>query len=873
LLISPSQDVIISSLSPVFSWQNNGDPDGDDIYYTIQYSSYTDFNVFLSSGYFVRQSQQGTTVQINSPWVLEENKQYFWRVVAKDTSTFTVELTTSNIEIFWTNYVEENPLSFNINITSGFVSTLQPYFSWGTTSDPDPKDYVVYYKLCISTVSSYIVGTSTYIIIYGSNTTSYQLQTPLVENGTYRWWVEAYDTTGRFTKSSSSYVFTCNVTEEGLDNFNLIFPGSETNFSPTAQPSNFVWELANRSEWWKTAVNYIVYYTSDTNMVYTIQITSSVYKENMETELLTLTTSVNFVGLQENTTYFWWVRANYETSTRWSTTYYFFVDSVNDAPQQFNLIFPTGTISVNSRTPQFLWQEAVDIDNGISRYVLQYSPEENFSVNNTTSIIISNPPLTTYKLTSNYILSMNTTYYWKVIAYDKSDSYATSITSATFFVPTFSPSTFSIISPSQNVFTKKPQILWTTATHSEENSVISFYEINLSTRADFVTKITTFVTVTQYIHPLNLLQNATYYLEMFAYDNFGIKSKAVNYSFYINKLNIPQKIDKLNYTTSLYGFFISWAKVDKYEDGTLADDIVGYNIYRSPNIDELYEPIKIPKYLFISSATTSISELNVSSTLYYLVKVVTVTGIESDPSEIVTNYAQGSKVLLRQDINAKIILPLKVINQLEKNNCILSITSKTVSPAEENQLNMLSKYDLLVIKNNNPIELTFDIPIELEFTVPTLFYSISKIQNTPSISLTPKLFWHNGIEYIYLNSEYNNNSRKITATTKNVGNFVLRAVNFSNKNEIVNIYPKKIFTPSAPIDNKIHFVINNISVSQPEGEIYDLDLRYIAKMKYENYELVWDGRYDSGEVVPKGIYLYKIKIGETQFTGTIIVAK
>jgi hypothetical protein len=873
LLVSPIDEEIVSTSTPVFEWQNNGDPDGDDIYYTIQYSSYSDFRVYTSSGYFMIPSQTGTTVQINSPWELEDNGQFYWRVVAKDTSTYTQEVTTSNISTFWVNYIEESPNNFDLHITSGFVNTLTPSFSWNSTTDPDPKDYVVYYKLCISTVSSYVVGTSTYIIIFGSNTTNYTLPTPLVENGIYRWWVEAYDTTGRFTKSSSSYVFTCNTQFDGLDNFNLISPGSEYGYFESPQPVTFKWELANRSEWWNTNVEYVVYYGSISVNISTITVFSSVYRESMESELITLTTSVTLSGLQENTTYFWWVKADYktqtETSTKYSTTFYFFVNSVNDPPSQFSLISPTGTVT--SRTPQFLWQESVDVDDGISKYVLKYSSDINFSVTITTSITISNPVLTTYKLPSEYILSMNTTYYWKVVAYDKSNSSATSISNATFFVPIFYPSTFTILSPSKNVFTKKPQILWNNSVPGEENSFISFYELNLYTSIDFSSKITTYVTTTQYVPETNLLQNATYYLQMFAYDNFGTKSDVVIYSFYIHRINIPKKIEKLNYNLSVNGFIISWQKINEYEDGSKADDIIGYNIYRSSNISDLAEPITISKYMFLSSTMTPLFvELVSETTFYYLVKVVTLTGIESAPSEIVTNYNQGSKVLYMPEMNVKIVLPLKVRDQLVTNGCDIYVGTKTISSAEETQLNMLNKYDIFVTKDGQPINLQLDSPIELEFAIPPTFSTISKTQNLNS-NLTPKLFWHNGIEYIYLNSGYTNG--KLTAITKNLGNFVIRAVSFSDKNAIVNIYPKKIFTPTVPVDNKIHFVVNNITASQPEGEIYDLDLRYVAKMKYENYELVWDGRYETGEFVPKGIYLYKIKIGEDIFTGTIIVAK
>ncbi|MFN3550909.1 MAG: hypothetical protein ACK4WJ_03780, partial [Endomicrobiia bacterium] len=75
------------------------------------------------------------------------------------------------------------------------------------------------------------------------------------------------------------------------------------------------------------------------------------------------------------------------------------------------------------------------------------------------------------------------------------------------------------------------------------------------------------------------------------------------------------------------------------------------------------------------------------------------------------------------------------------------------------------------------------------------------------------------------------------------------------------------------VDNKINFVLYNPTAYQPEGEVYDLNLRFVAKLKCENNVLFWDGKYESGEFVPKGIYIYKIKIKDKIFTGSIIVAK
>jgi flagellar basal-body rod modification protein FlgD len=40
-----------------------------------------------------------------------------------------------------------------------------------------------------------------------------------------------------------------------------------------------------------------------------------------------------------------------------------------------------------------------------------------------------------------------------------------------------------------------------------------------------------------------------------------------------------------------------------------------------------------------------------------------------------------------------------------------------------------------------------------------------------------------------------------------------------------------------------------------------------------NAVLTWDGKDDSGAVVPAGAYLYKIEVGEKAFTGTVVIAR
>ncbi len=859
-LISPKNDVVVPTLTPIFQWQNNGDPDNDPIYYSIQISSYPDFSVYFSSGEFIYPSLKGSTVSITSPWVLNENLQYFWRVVADD---YSGGVTTSTISSFWTNAIEEPPKSFDIHITSGFVSSLPLNFSWQTTTDPDPKDYVYQYRLCISTISGYVVGVSTYILLVGSNNVTATIA-EFTENASYRWWVEAIDTKGYTTQSVSSYVFTINTTSDPLDSFDLLFPGSTTTYTKVQQPITFLWTPANKTEWWEN-VNYTIYFSSISGIMFSTQVYSGGYKPTAESSLITCTTSIQILNLEENTTYFWYVKAESSNSIKFSSTFYFFVDTENDPPEKFSLLKPSGTVI--TRTPEFCWQLTYDVDDDITRYeVLVSSKLPNFivvaTVNNKTS---------SYTLTLEQILNMQTTYYWKVRAYDERSSF-TVTDQWSFYVPEFKLSSVTVLSPEKIAATRKPKIEWTPAIHPEPNSWVKEYYIILSTgtandpaRKEFLT------TTTSYQITENLFQNVTYYLTIIPVDNWGVQGVATEYSFYIPRVNIPQKVLSIDCSMYQNDFILSWREVTTYIDGTTADDIVGYNIYRSQKPQTVGSPQT--KYSFVSSTATFFIDTIWGNTFYYGITVVTLTNVESELSEIVSSYRQGSKIIIDKETESNVILPSSLANELRQLGYTITVTPQQIPLQESLYLNTINKYKLEVTKNGSPVRYKLPTSVELNLKISTsTIYSVPSLAEKNS-SLVPSLFYDNNIEYIFVNSQYLPQENMLYTVTNKLGDYVIRLTLPENQEKIVSIYPKKIFTPQATENNKIHFVLYNPTLSTPQGEIYDLSLRYVAKMKLENNELVWDGKYDSGEFVPKGIYIYKITIGTKTFSGSIIVAK
>jgi len=60
-------------------------------------------------------------------------------------------------------------------------------------------------------------------------------------------------------------------------------------------------------------------------------------------------------------------------------------------------------------------------------------------------------------------------------------------------------------------------------------------------------------------------------------------------------------------------------------------------------------------------------------------------------------------------------------------------------------------------------------------------------------------------------------------------------------------------------------------------EIYNLQgtlVRYLVNQEINGmYRIEWDGRIDTGQIVPIGLYIYQLKIGGKLTSGTIVVSR
>lgn len=107
--------------------------------------------------------------------------------------------------------------------------------------------------------------------------------------------------------------------------------------------------------------------------------------------------------------------------------------------------------------------------------------------------------------------------------------------------------------------------------------------------------------------------------------------------------------------------------------------------------------------------------------------------------------------------------------------------------------------------------------------------------------------------------------RVFSATNQALGGVVLTEV------------APRIVTPNGDLLNDVIFFRFDSALSglPVESSILDIHGAKVADMTLDTNEtaLLWNGKGESGQSVPSGIYIYSIKIGKNQATGTVVVAR
>jgi len=378
------------------SWISPGD-DGysNNIEKGIWYVRYSTYSIINQQDWQYNQKNQRTgffaastgTIVYAVITGLADSTTYFFNIKLQDTA--------GNIS----DISEISPFAFT---NAKPVVNLQPIdkeisndykISWNYY-DPNPDDNVKNITLEVfnENYSNYIITGLT------DKTTFYVWNTKEVKNGYYK--IRIYITDKRNLTGTDELLSYFNVYNENEPpQITVIYPSKNS--------------ILNG----KICINYNIY---DPNLTDTHTVKIFVSSNSTDTYLLLDELNTFFA------TYYIWDTTEFPNTPNYklkliatdnydaeAITYsdIFSVSNNNLPPEKFNLLFPENNSTIRSYRINFMWENKGDINGDIVKYELNISSYSNFSY----KIVIKDIEKPEYFLEQ---LSQETTYYWKVIAYD-----------------------------------------------------------------------------------------------------------------------------------------------------------------------------------------------------------------------------------------------------------------------------------------------------------------------------------------------------------------------------------------------------------------------------------------------------------------------
>ncbi|HCJ67792.1 MAG TPA: hypothetical protein DHV62_10890 [Elusimicrobia bacterium] len=901
-LSTPTGNVIVENYQPTFTWVTATDPDqiyGDAISsYTLVYSS-NNFAVSQSSAGLVAGSYAVTPALI-------DDTTYWWYVKVFDLEG---DLRQSATAIFRVDKENSPPSSFDLLTPTGSViaRTRTPKLEWSGTTDSDPWDRIEYE----------VRWSSTNFVTYESSTglkvnyLTVPVNRSLVENATYWWRVYAldywdYPVPGVYKKRGSEVISTLTGTfrvdsaNEPPRPFSLVSP-VDNKFQAgvntvvlSGDTTTFFWEAKGDPDPDDDVASYeldLSWRTGETVPYGKISSTQVFTSNNYYTFPVSL--------LAEDTSYNWKVIAHDQAGLSRSTgPWTFWINRVNSPPGAFDLTEPTNTWIMNTYQPTFKWSKSSDIEETHKlgdkvSYTLWLS-----STNFMTSYS-SFPAISGLSSPALPNLQENTPYYWYVEAYDNSRLPSGSGKRESNSKRTFSinvsnelPLVFNLVSPSSGalVNNKTPTFDWEDAIDPDPGDSIK-YKLRYSRIDPTLTKSTEVanLSVSNYTVTTGspLTEDATYYWRVVALDKAAMEGKPDGcirespiWHFFIPLLTRPKAPTGFKGTIISEPprtfFDLSWELVSQNEDGTPYTDQKGYRIYRSTDMETVGQTLS---YREVSHYVDNSYRDEIGDKIYfYLMRAIDSSGIESADSIIIDSSEKENIVFFSTGTTTvTLIIPKEASSVLYStgNTSGKDLKIEILETSAENIKGVIYELKSYRIddESKQPVSIVFPATVEVKFSYTWPF------SGAPAISFSKKdlgVFWHNGVEYVYVPSDVDSNNQIINVKTKNIGRYVIQQVLSASEFKIQRSQQRIITPNNDGAYDTIEFTYDNPANITVWGEVYDIGGSKVAEMKVDLVEkkVSWDGKDEDGNVCREGVYIYQIKSGDGKvYNGTVVLAK
>jgi hypothetical protein len=827
-LISPSNDAIVSTSTPVLAWNKVIDPNpGGNVTYIVLYSS---FNTNPATSPPIGNL---TTGQYRTA-ALVEDATYWWQVQATNGLS-----SQSSIWKFHVNALNSPPNLFNLLIGSGTITSRTPVLKWQQAKDPDNNTvtYTVYYSkmLDFSVLSS----------SQGLSNTSFTPSQLLDDNATYYWKVEAMDSHSAVTRSGI-WTLIINTVPDPPADFALLSPVDSEKI--TTRQAVFQWQKTTDPDPFDYVSSYSLYYSTNASF------NTGTIVPNIKLSSYTLTTNT----LIEDTTYYWKVRAVAKVSGTTDSLIRSFIVS-NHAPFAFDYISSSGIVKTNN--VPLSWQSAVDPENDAVTYTVYYSSFSDLRVYKSSSGLSA----TGYTIAN---LTNNVTYYWYANVSDiRGNTKVQSNKIWSFNVSYIAdpPIAFNLIHPVNGAKLSglTTYLSWQNTRSPNINTTVS-YTLWYSTNPQFNSNnILNKGTSTFYQFADNLAFATTYYWRVYALASNGKQTVSDTWQFTtITRIkpavagNFKTVIDTTKTKVTL-----SWDAVTKNSDGTVLTNLKGYKIYRAYSFDSIYT---VGVTTYIASGTLSWTDQKLAGqTVYYVMKAYNAFDVESDFSDFKAVSDSNLDLIYPSDQSMTVSFAQGIIPS--------TMTVTVLRLNNGSNSDVLGYYQVMVKDSSlQTLNYTFKEPFTLRFRQSSFSPAIKKAISLGSTYVG--VYWYNGVVWTYIGGQDDNGD--IIVKTPYIGYYQLRKVQATNEFKTLNIWPK-IITPNGDgINDSFNCTFENSTSNSVEGNIYDLNGAHVANMVFlTNTWLVWDGTDEKASKAAPGIYLYQIKCGTKVINGTVVVAR
>ncbi len=320
-------------------------------------------------------------------------------------------------------------------------------------------------------------------------------------------------------------------------------------------------------------------------------------------------------------------------------------------------------------------------------------------------------------------------------------------------------------------------------------------------------------------------------------------------------------------------FTIGWSTVATNANGSPITDLTLYRVLKSTG---LFAPTTATFNL--SPPQTSFTDTVNNKTFYYKMRAVDINGNESQDSNIITSQSDPDIVALGDDGKTRLMVPKEISAELHKENnstgSDLVIVATRLKAEEKNNVLKSYLFEVRRAENYQPVS-------KFSFAKPMLNVKFGFVTGGGMGSLARdrkrlSIYWDNSARFISLGGDVNFAEGTISVVTSNVGRYQLRML--KGAESVItdgSPYPRVITPNGDGVNDRVFFFFETTD-SLAKGRIYDLNGAFVGSMKpgpVQDASLVWDGKDDRDNVVPMGVYLYKVTVNNESTTGTIVVAR